>query len=137
MIKRLSVENFKKLDFEVELDDVVALVGPNNSGKTSALQAIALWYLALQKWIEKREIKKSKAKERTGVAVNRKDLINLPVPSTKLLWKNLQVKKRKEESNGSENVLIKIKCDGELNEKNGRWDLNFTMLTMNHFMQDC
>lgn len=123
MIKKLSVENFKKLNLEVELDDVVAFVGPNNSGKTSALQAIALWYLALQKWIEKREIKKSKAKERTGVAINRKDLINLPVPSTKLLWRHLQVKKRKDESNGSDNVLIKIECKGELNEK--KWSLGF------------
>ncbi len=123
MIKKLSVENFKKLDFEVELDDVVAFVGPNNSGKTSALQSIALWYLALQKWIEKKELKKSRAKERTGVAINRKDLINLPVPSAKLLWKNLQVKKRKDESNGSDNVLIKIKCEGELGEK--KWSLGF------------
>ncbi|MCX8057019.1 MAG: ATP-binding protein [Ignavibacteria bacterium] len=123
MLKKLSVENFKKLNFEIELDEVVAFVGPNNSGKSSALQAIALWYLALQKWIEKRETKQSKAKQRTGVAINRKDLINLPVPSTKLLWKNLQVQKKKDDGNGQDKVFIKIKCEGELFNKT--WSLGF------------
>lgn len=124
MITKLKVENFKKLDFEIELDDVVTFVGPNNSGKTSALQAIALWYLAIQKWIEKRQLKKqSRAKERTGVAINRKDLINLPIPSTKLLWRNLQVQKKKDKSNGQDKIFIKIFCEGR--NKLNTWKVGF------------
>lgn len=121
MITKLKVENFKQLSFEIELNPAVALVGPNNSGKTSALQAIALWYLAVQKWSE--NIKTTKAKKRIGVPINRKDLISLPTPSTKFLWKYLQVRKQKEDKTGTQNILIKIYCEGISN--NQPWKLGF------------
>ena len=44
MLTRLRVRNFKTLEsLEIELGQTVVFVGPNNSGKTSALQALALW----------------------------------------------------------------------------------------------
>lgn len=44
MITRLSVRNFKLFDeIDLELGDRVVLIGPNNAGKTSALQALGLW----------------------------------------------------------------------------------------------
>jgi predicted ATP-dependent endonuclease of OLD family len=47
MIERLVIENFKQFDrVEIELGDTVVFVGPNNSGKTAALQALSLWNLA-------------------------------------------------------------------------------------------
>jgi AAA15 family ATPase/GTPase len=125
MITKLRVENFKRLDFEINLDEIVTFVGPNNSGKTSALQAIALWYLGISKWIEKKQSKQSHAKERTGVAINRKDLINIPVPSTKLLWKNLQVQKKKDKSNGQDKVFIKIYCELQRNFRIWKVGLDF------------
>ncbi|MCL4557979.1 MAG: AAA family ATPase [Deltaproteobacteria bacterium] len=121
MITKLKVENFKQLSFDLELDPAVAFVGPNNSGKTSALQAIALWYLAVQKWSE--NIKTTKAKKRIGVPINRRDLISLPTPSAKFLWKYLQVRKQKEDKTGTQNILIKIYCDGISN--NQPWKLGF------------
>lgn len=38
----------------IELDGAVVLIGPNNSGKTSAMQALALWDIGLRRWLERR-----------------------------------------------------------------------------------
>ena len=55
VVTSLRVKNFKRLeDVEIELGKTVVFVGPNNSGKTTALQALALWEIGLRKWVEKR-----------------------------------------------------------------------------------
>lgn len=55
MLTRLTIRNFKRFeDVEIELASPVVFVGPNNSGKTTALQALALWELGLRRWIVKR-----------------------------------------------------------------------------------
>lgn len=44
MLTNLTIHNFKRFrDVSIELGQSVVLIGPNNSGKTSALQAVALW----------------------------------------------------------------------------------------------
>ena len=54
MLTRLQIKNFKMLtDCEIELGDSVVFIGPNNSGKSTALQAIALWNIGVKKWAEK------------------------------------------------------------------------------------
>ncbi len=43
VLTSLRVKNFKRLeDVEIELGKTVVFVGPNNSGKTTALQALAM-----------------------------------------------------------------------------------------------
>ncbi len=71
MIKRVRVRYFKQfLDQDFELADHVILAGPNNSGKTTLLQAIATWYVGLQKWRERRGSGSgSQARLRTGVGL--------------------------------------------------------------------
>ena len=55
MLTRLVVRNFKRFDeVEIELGSPVVFIGPNNSGKTSAMQALALWDVGLKRWNEKR-----------------------------------------------------------------------------------
>ena len=55
MLTKLVIRNFKLFDeVEIELGERVVLIGPNNSGKTSALQALALWDLGVKRWVEKR-----------------------------------------------------------------------------------
>jgi predicted ATP-dependent endonuclease of OLD family len=41
----VKIRNFKIFgdEIEVKLDQPSVLIGPNNSGKTSVLQALALW----------------------------------------------------------------------------------------------
>ena len=58
MLTKLTMRNFKKFDeAEVELGKSVVLIGPNNSGKTSALQALALWDIGHRQWNLKRGAK--------------------------------------------------------------------------------
>jgi predicted ATPase len=63
MLTRLRIRNFKRFgEADIELGQSVVFIGPNNSGKTTALQALALWSVGLQKWNERREGKTSPEK---------------------------------------------------------------------------
>jgi len=87
MLTKLTIRNFKRFgEVEIELGNPVIFIGPNNSGKTSALQALALWDIGLRRWNEKRTGKETPEK-RPGVTINRRDLIALPVPDANLLWR--------------------------------------------------
>jgi energy-coupling factor transporter ATP-binding protein EcfA2 len=88
VLTSLRVKNFKRLkDVEIELGQTVVFIGPNNSGKTTALQALALWEIGLRKSMESRGLVLD---EFAGVAINRRDLIAVPVPAANLLWRDLQ-----------------------------------------------
>lgn len=92
MLTKLILRNFKLFtEIEVDLGERVVFIGPNNSGQTSALQAIALWDVGVKRWLEKRG-SGSIPGERAGVTINRQDLIAIPVPSAKLLWRDLHVR---------------------------------------------
>jgi predicted ATP-dependent endonuclease of OLD family len=50
MLTRLRVRNFKRFtEADIELGQAVVLIGPNNSGKTTALQALALWEIGVRR----------------------------------------------------------------------------------------
>ena len=92
MITRVTIRNFKRLkDVTIDLSDHVVFVGPNNSGKTTALQALAVWQLAMTRWIEKRAKAKNVAKLRTGVPITRSDFIVFPLRDMRSLWHNCDV----------------------------------------------
>jgi predicted ATPase len=55
---------------EIELGNQVVFIGPNNSGKTSALQALALWEIGLKKWNEKRKGKSARRTPKEGGVFN-------------------------------------------------------------------
>ncbi|HEO71840.1 MAG TPA: AAA family ATPase, partial [Candidatus Hydrogenedentes bacterium] len=78
MLTRLTLRNFKRFgEVAIELGNPVVFVGPNNSGKTSALHGLALWDVGLKRWNEKRKGKTAPEK-RPGVTINRKDLVAVP-----------------------------------------------------------
>ena len=55
MLTGLTIRNFKKLgDVRIELGQNFVFIGPNNSGKSTALQALTLWNAGLKRWNEKR-----------------------------------------------------------------------------------
>ena len=114
MLTKLTIRNFKRFeDVEVDLGKSVVLIGPNNSGKTTALQALALWELGLRRWTEKRQ-GKSTALQRQGVAINRRDLVALPVPTANLLWRDLHVRnvERQAGKPKTQNVRVDILVEG-------------------------
>lgn len=114
MLTKISVRNFKRFgSVEIELGDAVVFIGPNNSGKTTALQALALWDVGLKRWMEKRGGRVAPEK-RPGVTINRQDLISIPVPDSNLLWHDLHVRdvETVDGKPRTSNVRIDIVVDG-------------------------
>jgi len=108
----VEIENFKLFGDKqrIELDHPAVIIGPNNCGKTSAIQALALWSQALRTWYGVRG--KSTAKERTGVPLNRLEIVSVPVQKTGYLWSNVKVKK-----GSNENVYLIITVGVEFQGK--------------------
>ena len=114
MLTRIHIKNFKRFDdVAFDLGQAVVLIGPNNSGKTTALQALALWDAGLRRWNERRHGKPA-ADKRPGVAVNRRDLITVPVPNANLLWRGLHVRNVEKSRDGqrTQNIRIDITVEG-------------------------
>lgn len=127
MIEKIVVRNFKRFRSEdFSLQDHVVLAGPNNAGKSTLLQAIAVWHLALRKWLDKRG--KSAARQRTGVGVTRRDFTAIPLREMNLLWTDTSTSLRKEEAEAAgqkqgypRTMLIELHCRDDL----GVWTLGF------------
>ena len=111
MLTKLTVRNFKRFaNVEIELGNPVVFIGPNNSGKTSAMQALALWDAGLKRWNEKR----GGAERRKGVTVNRRDIVAIPVPRAALLWRQLHTRnvQRVGKQQKTSNIRIDITVEG-------------------------
>ena len=127
MLTKLTVRNFKRFgEVEIELGNPVAFIGPNNSGKTSAMQALALWDIGLKRWNEKRS-GKSAPEKRPGVTVNRRDLVSIPVPSARLLWHDLHIRDvlRSDGAQRTQNVRIDIVVEGTSQDRQWTCGLEF------------
>lgn len=127
MLTKLTIRNFKLFDaIEIELGERVVFIGPNNAGKTSALQALALWDVGTKRWLEKRG-GGTVPEKRPGITINRRDLIAVPVPSANLLWRDLHVREghRAEGKTHTQNVLIEISVEGADQGKTWHCGLEF------------
>lgn len=91
LLHYIEIQNFKRFGERqrIELDHPAVLIGPNNCGKTSAIQALALWSQAVRTWYDVR--RKSSAKERPSVSLNRLNIVAVPVQRTKFFWHNSKV----------------------------------------------
>ena len=127
MITKLTIRNFKKFDFaEIELTPPVVFIGPNNSGKTTALQALSLWETGYRKWVEKRGFDKEKQpKERAGITINRRDLTAIPISVTKNIWKNLHTHQFNKDKRNNEKIYIDIIVEGYNELENKQWECGF------------
>ncbi|MFH0911833.1 MAG: AAA family ATPase [Planctomycetota bacterium] len=127
MLTRLKVRNFKRfVNVDIELGKSVVFIGPNNSGKTTALQALALWDIGLRQWNAKRSGKAS-PKKRPGVTINRHDLVSIPVPAANLLWRGLHVRNMDKVKGKTQtrNIRVDISIDGITNGKSWSCGLEF------------
>lgn len=125
MLTRLTVRNFKRFeDVQVDLSTSVVFIGPNNSGKTTALQALALWDAGCKQWLAKRS-QGASSDAAKAVTIGRKDLVFLPLPSSNALWRDLRVREayREDGKTKPKNVLIEIVVEGV--DEEGAWASGF------------
>ncbi|MFM7086699.1 MAG: ATP-dependent nuclease [Cyanobium sp.] len=87
----LEISNFKTYgdSGRIPLDQPSVLIGPNNCGKTTALQALALWSIGVRTW--QQDGRDSRSRKRSGKSLNRLNILSVPVPKTRHFWKNLKV----------------------------------------------
>lgn len=83
MITKLTLRNFKNVGEQVyEFTQFDLLVGRNNSGKSTVLQALAIWQFCID------EFHRSKRSGTKGIQVVLPNFTALPLPEFNLLWKN-------------------------------------------------
>ena len=93
LLHYLEIENFKRFGDKqrIELDHPAVLIGPNNCGKTTAIQAIALWSQAVKTWYDNKG--KAPPKQRKATSINRLSVVSVPVQRTRYFWHNTSVRK--------------------------------------------
>lgn len=104
MLTKLTIRNYKCFEqAEIELGSPVLFIGPNNSGKTSAMQALALWDLGLKRLDKKH-----------SEVVGRHGFTAVPVPSADLLWRKRRVQdaRKVDGRQRTSNVPIEIVVEG-------------------------
>lgn len=85
MITELTIRNFKRFDrLDFTLPGHVVLAGPNNTGKTTLLQAIAAWSLALERWRTANDFNPRKGY--ITVPMTRGMFSAVPLRNFELLW---------------------------------------------------
>jgi len=90
MITRVTLRHFKCFEEEhFDLDQCVALAGPNNAGKSTLLQAIMAWKLGVDACLRKG----SARGKRTRVPIGRFEFTPLPLREMNLLWTGRVVSK--------------------------------------------
>jgi hypothetical protein len=83
VITQLTLRNFKSVGEQVyDFTRFDLLVGRNNSGKSTVLQALAIWQFCVD------EFHRSKRSGSVGIQVVLPNFTALPVPEFNLLWKN-------------------------------------------------
>ena len=93
MIHTVRIRGFKRFEeVEFRLPGHVVLAGPNNTGKTTVLQAIASWSLALQRWRELNDFNPRRGYKRAPIA--RQAFTAVPLRSFDLLWTDRRYLKR-------------------------------------------
>ncbi len=83
MIDKLTLHNFKSIGTQsYDFTDFDLLVGRNNSGKSTVLQALAIWQFCVD------EFHRTKRSGSTGIQIVLPNFTALPVPEFNLLWKD-------------------------------------------------
>ncbi len=111
LLHYLELQNFKCFGDaqRIALDHPSVLIGPNNCGKTTAIQAIALWSQAVKTWLDSKG--KAPPKGRTSTAINRLNIVSVPVQRTRYFWHNMAVR------TGNRDIYFQITL-GVLYERN-------------------
>ena len=120
MIKKVVLRNFKRFKEETfEFNTIDLVVGANNSGKSTVLQALAIWQYCVDQFsLEKRTGK-------SGMQIVLPNFTALPVPEFNLLWKDRTDRSYPKNAQGvasksAEYILIEIDVFWRNSDNNDR-----------------
>src|SRR3990167_5069833 len=106
MITKLTLHNFKSIGEQTyEFTQFDLLVGRNNSGKSTVLQALAIWQFCVD------EFHLSKRGGSKGIQIVLPNFTALPVPEFNMLWKDRTDRAYPTDSDGKrkqEFIIIEI-----------------------------
>ncbi len=111
-IRYVEIENFKTFASKIHIDlgHPAVLIGPNNAGKTSVIQALSLWSRGIKAWYEKKGAPRKKdSRERLSAGINRLNILDVPVSETRFFWNKTRVRK------GNTPIEMKINVGIEIN----------------------
>ena len=110
MITRLTLRNFKSVGEQTyDFTNFDLLVGRNNSGKSTILQALAIWQFCVDEF---RRSKRTGSKQ--GIQVVLPNFTALPVPEFNLLWKDRVIRQLPHGKSTQEYILIGIRVEWQL-----------------------
>ncbi|MBL8132895.1 MAG: AAA family ATPase [Anaerolineae bacterium] len=114
MLTKLRIQNFKQFDdVEIELGPITVFAGPNNSGKTTALQALALWiYGAIEQEVQRYSM--LSPVKTTAAFLHKDEFVGYSVSDTALLWRNRGVSSVDDHESGHIEIIIDgtVNCEG-------------------------
>jgi hypothetical protein len=109
MIHKLILKNFKKVKEETFLfNNFDLIVGANNSGKSTALQALAIWQYCVD------QFRLTKKKGTNGIQIVLPNFTALPLPEFNLLWTvrtDREYKDDNSKNGGKAQIYIYIEID--------------------------
>src|SRR5215813_4556646 len=86
MINRVTIRRFKRFREETfEMPGHIVFAGPNNTGKTTVLQAIAAWGLSVNRWKELNDFRTHNAVY-ARAPIARQAFSAVPLQVFDLLW---------------------------------------------------
>jgi len=86
MIQRVTIRRFKRFEeVTFDLPGHIVLAGPNNTGKTTMLQAVAAWGLALNRWKQLNDFQRHGGAY-TKAPIARQAFSAVPLRAFDLLW---------------------------------------------------
>ena len=111
-IHYLKIHHFKVFGqpITIKLDHPSVLIGPNNSGKTTVIQALALWHLGMTKWYQD----KLSGNNGSSVGLNRLEIPPLPISHTRYFWQNLTIRDKNKPITMS--IAVGIAFQGKVEE---------------------
>jgi predicted ATPase len=116
MIHKLILKNFKKIKEETFLfNNFDLVVGSNNSGKSTILQALAIWQFCVE------QFRLTRKKGQNGIQIVLPNFTALPVPEFNLLWKDKTDRRYEDDiKTGKKNqIYIYIEIDVYWKNTNG------------------
>jgi predicted ATPase len=116
MIHKLILKNFKKIKEETFLfNNFDLVVGSNNSGKSTVLQALAIWQFCVE------QFRLTRKKGQNGIQIVLPNFTALPVPEFNLLWKDKTDRRYEDDiKTGKKNqIYIYIEIDVYWKNANG------------------